>query len=121
MTLKQKIKFFKKEVNRFLEFHGLIDYDVYFDKEGEIENKASCTAQNPNRIATFRYEEGWLKEENDLSEISRTCYHEVLELLLSNLRELASDREIVVNKREVDNEVHKIIRILENKYYDKIK
>ncbi len=120
MKLNQLIMFFKKEVNRFLEFHGLVDYEIYFEKEEDITNRASCSVQSPNRIATFRYEENWLKETNDLNDISKTCYHEVLELLFSKLRDFAVNREITVTQREVDDEVHKIIRILENKYFEKI-
>lgn len=125
MSLQSKIKFFKQEVKRYIDLFGLYDWELYFDKEKSPDCRASCIVDsNPqgeaSRIVTICYDEDWLKEENDLKQISKTAYHEVNELLLSKLREFSTNREIYVSHREVDDEVHRIIRIFENRIFDKI-
>jgi hypothetical protein len=118
MTLKQKIDYFIKEATRFIELHGLHNYCVYFEEETEnLDCRANCEMPDSNRQLTIGYSTSWLKKENDLTEISKVAYHEVLELLFSKLREMASNRLIIV---QVDDEIHKLIRLMENLYFDKL-
>jgi len=50
-------------------------------------------------------------------EIRRCAFHEVCELLLGNLRDIAGSRFIL--EREIDEQVHIIIRTLENVIFEK--
>jgi hypothetical protein len=121
MTLKQKIKFFITEVNKFMQIHSLLNYEVFFDESDNPDCRASCDMPDSNRQTTICYNKEWLLLENDLNEISKTAYHETLELLLSKLRLIATDRSIYYSAVQVDDEIHRIIRLLENIYFDKIK
>jgi hypothetical protein len=121
MTLKQKINFFKSEAKRFIAIHGLINYAVFFDSDENPECRASCEMPDSNRQLTIGYNETWLRQTDDCDEISKTAYHEVIELLLAKLRLMASEKESYYSNVMIDEEIHRIIRLLENIYFDKIK
>ena len=121
LTSKQKINFFKKEVKKFIELHGLVSYDVYIAETHNEECEACCDLPDSNRKLAIRYNTTWLKEENNLKNISLTAYHEVLELFFISIREMASERHLFFSNVQVDNEIHKLIRTMENVYFNLIK
>jgi len=125
MTLNKKINFFKNETRRFMDFFGLHNWDITFAIEEDSDNEASCWSSsiedlNSNRTITIAYEVEWLKQENNLKVISKTAFHEVMEIMLMKLRLFAENKTLLVTEREIDDEVHNIIRIFENRIFDKL-
>lgn len=120
MTPKQKINFFKKVSQKFISYFGLYNWETYFKKETEIDNRASCETQIDAKIAKIFYDEDYLKEEQDLDEIAKTSFHEIMEIILSELREMASNRDTNYTEREIEEKTHTIIKIFENRVFDKI-
>lgn len=128
MTIKQKEKYFKDEINKYINLFGLLDYAIEIEVEKDVKIKA-CTywhgrkdnETETGRIITFCYGDDWIRlKETDKKEISMTAFHEVLELMFSTLRDLAEMQGQYVSKREVDDEVHSIIRRMENVIFPKI-
>lgn len=114
----QKIKFFEKEVLRFINIFGLNDWEIYIEEEdddADIKGLLICDDMSSNRIATIRYSIYWINGQ-DLTdeEITKTAFHEVMELLLTKLRGYSNNKEILISEREVDEEIHRIIRTMEN-------
>jgi hypothetical protein len=126
MTLKTKIKFFKEEVNYWIDYFGFYDWELDFEEETDENNRASLATGSNNkefdsdRIATIFYEKGWLKEENNKKQIAKISFHEVIELMLSKLRDFSINRSTYISEREVDDEIHRIVKIMENKVFDKL-
>jgi hypothetical protein len=90
------------------------------------EWRAACetnqvTEDGNGKICNIFYSKNWM-DDNELGaeEIKRVAFHEVCELLLSDLRSYAENKIYMVSDREVDNAVHSIIQLLANKVMDKI-
>jgi hypothetical protein len=125
MTKQQKISFFKAEVKRFIKYFGLYDYEIIFDEQKNEDARATTYFyyyDDRNNADAQNVDVCWSKEwiESNLTkkEISKTAFHEVLEIMLYKLQELARCRNIIVTKLEVKQEKHRIIRILENTIFE---
>ena len=130
MTTEQKIKFFKTECQRFIDFFGLYEWQVFFKAHDLNEYaRAMCSAsgyidnhQGDGQQSTISYDEEWISDkQTEPMEISMCAFHEVLELMLMKLRYFAANNELIIQEREVDEEIHRVIRRLENKVYPLIK
>ena len=126
MSAKQKEKYFIDAVNFFIDFFGLHDYEIDISaRETEDDACAYCEGYNlslvdsPRRYSIF-YNPRWV-ESAEKTEIQRSAFHEILELQIYYLRQLASNASIIIADREIDNECHRIIKRLENKIFPKIK
>lgn len=128
MTKIEKIKYFESEVKRFYDFFGLHFWDLSIKQYETDKYEASCWT-NPfyeqgvgcGFRATITYGKKWIESDITKDDISKTCFHEILELLLTRMRDFANQKEIYVSSREVDDEIHRIINTLENKIYRLIK
>ena len=126
MNKKQKIDFFKKEVNRFIKFFGLLDYEIVFSEDGDNSFRGVCQwhswdsedadAQN----IVIYYSRQWINDNISKSDISKVAFHEVMEILFHKLFEMAIQKDIYISEREIRTERHRIIRILENTIWGKI-
>jgi hypothetical protein len=124
MTPEQKIKYFISECKRFVDFFGLHDWQIYYEPHDEDEGaRAMCTTDamtnlGGGMIARLSWSVEWIKDKGtDKRELSVCAFHEVLELMLSLIRDYATNKNINVSQREVDNEIHRLIRRFENKVF----
>lgn len=113
---------FKDEVNHWLDFFGMKDWEVCFTLKESENHRAQVWFNVSGRIATFVLIKEWHEEilGNITNEDIRiVAFHEVCELLLGPIRDIAMSRASF----EVDctTEIHRVIRILENTLYKKIK
>jgi hypothetical protein len=127
MNKKQKVSFFKSEFKRYVKLFNLLDY-AYFYQEIDGDSYCACidaseyndTAEDGQRNIVLRWSKQWINDEKDKYGLSAVAFHEALEVALNPLRQLASHRDILVTNREVDLEVHRIIRIFENTIFKKV-
>lgn len=124
MTLQQKIQFFTNEVQYYIEYFGLVDWKLFvneIDKEEVIKEKELCATcyvgDIENRTVAISYNKDWIDEENCLKTISQVAFHEVMELMLSKLNAFSNSREFFIPESIITEEIHKIIRTLENKVF----
>jgi len=117
------IKFFEDEVYRFIDMFGLNDWEVYVDEteDNDIKGELVFDELDSNRTVMIFYSSSWLKDEKNKDEISKTAFHEVMELLLVKLRGYSNNKEFLISYREIDEEVHRIIRTLENVVFKLLK
>ena len=124
-----KVKLFKDSIKKYIDYFGLWEWE-YHIKESEIPNYRARTSyydieENPEGsgyIVTFFYNVAWLKDkETNKEEIDKVAFHEVLELLFCKLRDWSENNNFHITKYQVDEEVHRIIRRLENKIWKLIK
>lgn len=74
------------------------------------------------RQFTIKVNKTWIDSKSATKfEIDRTAFHETLEMVMARLRDFANNSYESVNPREVDGEIHRFIRIMENKVLPKIK
>ncbi len=124
MSKSENVKLFKIWVYKYINFFDLSDWEITIEEliEKYIRATVLWDEMASNRIANFYYEKEWI-ENNKLTkdEIQRVAFHEVLELLLANLRVFSVEHKEKISSREVDTEIHRIIRKLENKVFNLIK
>lgn len=124
-TIDDGYKYFYKRVHYYIELFGLKDYDVYVSHQETLDNGnslGSCLSNNQNRNTTIWISDKFIQDLIDKKmlpgstlsikdEINNTARHEVLELLLTDLREIGQK---LFNFEYVDKQVHITIRRIEN-------
>ena len=130
MALNKNFKYFKKRMNHWIVFLGFHDAQVIIELSNDNPGNRATThwhglnnmpLDSPRQF-TVRVNRQWLKSESATKfEIDRTAFHEVLEMLLARLRDFSNNTYEVVNPREVDGEIHRFIRIMENRVLPKLK
>lgn len=116
-TTDKHFEYFKKRVKYWLREFGLIGWRVFFEHgEADIGNNergyAKVDFDIDGRNATFTLGLNWESLKPTKALIDHSAFHEVCELLLGRLRVMAYSR--FVNSDEIKEEVHAIIRTLEN-------
>ena len=115
LKFEKRVRFFEKEVFRFLKMFNLMNYDVSVDAQIKESALASCYADSTNNKVNICYSQDWLWNNNTTNkEITKTAFHEVMELFLIRLRDFSENVSMPRTPDCVDREVHNIIRVLEN-------
>jgi len=127
MTTKEKIAYFTSECQRFIDFFGLHEWQIYFGEHEDSSARSMCftsgitdNVYGDGMMTELSYNKDWLNSAGK-NEISVCAFHEIMELLLSKLRDYSTNDSFIVSQREVDDEVHRIIRRFENKIHPLIK
>lgn len=108
----QRFNIFKKEAKKWLTALGLHRYDTYFMHE-KLDHCAECHSDNKahHSILTLTTSIDMSIPIND-ELIKKLALHEVLELLLSKLRDAANQKNKTSD--EVDALIHEVIQSLIN-------
>jgi len=126
MSKKKNAKVFRKSVKKYSKFFNLQNWEIGVTENPDKSSRllAQCCTwtiesfpDGNGKVCTIYYSRDWIKKKLHKKEIRQTAFHEVCELLLSTLRDYSSQHKYFISPREVDNEVHSIIRILENKIF----
>lgn len=121
-TTKEDFELFKSDCLHWIEFFGLQDWMVSFLHEKDGEALAWVNVDYDNSTATISFNKDWIdnkvfyKEE----EIRMIAFHEVSELLISELDTLARERYGVTEDRLLKAR-HKFIHRMENSVFRKLK
>lgn len=118
ITNDKAFKLFCEQCNIWIQRYGLfdwrIDYSNDFDDEGSL---ASCSYNYASHAVLFNMLplDRWPEEMKNEKDLRYVAFHEVTELLISDLRELTKSRNITEEQVEVAS--HAIIHRLENAFY----
>ena len=108
----KRLKVWQRKLN-------LMDYELLSVLSTPIEDEpnqtitSSISWNHSNRWVSIKINEDWDEADKDLD---RIAFHEMLELRLSKLRDMASDKH---NWDDVDEQIHIVIRSLENMVFNK--
>ncbi len=116
-TTKKDFERFKRECRGWINVFGLKGWEFTFlhDRCVDEEDTAMCQYSWQNRYVFLMLNKVWLNPVSAL-EIRRAAFHEVCELLFVRLGELAEER--FIEKRELKEEVHNLVRTFENAFFD---
>lgn len=111
-TTKEQFQLFKKECEKWIKFWGLTEWSMYYyhEKLGS-ESFAQCCWNLNGRVASITLNTH-IDEDKNQWDYKKSAFHEVCELLLSELDGLIRDR--FVSKSHIDIAFHAVIRRLEN-------
>lgn len=111
-TTKKQFDLFKKECKKWRKVFGLISYDVNYKLGTDEDNVGEC--KYPTNIGDRNVRLSFNSNSGSLTnyEIKKIAFHEVMELFLYKLVELAETRYIT--SQEVYDAIHEIIYTLEH-------
>jgi len=118
MKKKYPFKHFKTCIKRWVNFFGLHNWDVnvHRDKDGYDGNLAETLCNVENKRADIYLIMDWNGTEMTKYSLNETAFHEVLEVMLAEIRYIAGRRDIRFG--EIDSAIHSIIRILTAKIFE---
>ena len=114
-TTKKDFELFESECWKWIDFFGLKAWDIVIEHESAKGNRATCSYFVTNRSIVLNLATEFETDPITSERIKQDAFHEVCEILLCNIRTLAETR--FIHKDEIDEEVHAIIRTLENVLY----
>ncbi|HDL19928.1 MAG TPA: hypothetical protein ENH40_06715 [Nitrospirae bacterium] len=117
-TTKEHFAIFRKECLKWIEVFGLKGWDVTIKHKKMEDCRAACTSHVVNRWAELKLNIDWNKEwEISKDRLKKDAFHEVMELFLAVISNLAEYRYTTAS--EIEEEIHAIIRTLENVVFEK--
>lgn len=109
---KKALTLFQDNVLKFMAYFSLMEWEPVVAIVDNDDIRGQCRTDPPARIAYFDLGKSWITQQDPPEiEIRRTAFHEVLELLLIELRSYADES---TNDEIVDGAIHRVIRIFEN-------
>jgi hypothetical protein len=113
----KQFKIYKKEAKKWIKHFGLYGWTVKYAINKELlgDGLAGVLPDLDARTVVFLINEEWGIPPNK-KDIRLVAFHEVCELMLFRLRTLAKAR-YVQSEFDIDEEIHNIIKILENRMF----
>lgn len=115
-TTKKDFELFKKECRKWIKVFGLKDWEINFEHVPVQSGIGEHIFDSNNRWAYIKLATDWGNTEISSCEVKRTAFHETVELWLGRIRILAKIR--YVREDEIDEEIHALVRTLENVIFD---
>ena len=119
-TTKKDFKLFCNEVDKFIFIFGLRGWEIACKHESLEDGwAAKCHYWLTDRCADITLATEWDDEKFERcdTEIRKAAFHECCELLLARIQIIAENR--FVQPREIEEEIHHIIKVLENVLFPK--
>ena len=119
MKKKDPFKYYKERTRHWVDYFGLYNWDinVHQDNEEYAEDLAYTMYNVDNKRADIYLVMDWGDTEMTRYDLSKTAFHEVVEVMLAEIRHLAGRRDI--RFEEIDGAIHSIIRILTATIFEK--
>lgn len=115
-TTKSDFKLFKSEVEYWVDRFNLREWKVHYEHKisKKLPNTLAWIAYDwMGRVCTIGLNPDWPNDTVLDSEVSRTAFHEVCELLLSDTRAIAEIDICPSQKDELKSKIHSVIRRME--------
>jgi len=109
-TTKKDFEIFKKEAEKWIEYFGLINYEVFYSHAADENGTAFAWTNQDGRNCTIGLAFDW-DEKPKANELKRSAFHEICEVMISPLSDITTK---LYNRDFVAGKVHDIIRRLEN-------
>ena len=114
-TTSKDFSIFKAECQRLVPILGLTGWTIYWQHVPVKGCFADAQCDALEKIATIRFSKDWFSHEGfhalDKQNVQAVAKHEMAHVLMSDLLSLATAR--YVQKDEVDEAEHRIVRVLE--------
>ena len=116
-TTQTDFQLFQSHVYKWINYFGLKSWHIQFKHEDIGTANAQVAFREISGVAEFTLNKTWYEqtEEKKIKTIKRSAFHEVIHLLLGKIDALALSRSI--SEKELDKEIHEVVRILENTIY----
>lgn len=110
-----RVEYFTKWVNIFQARLGLINYDITIIGE-YMDERGATKVDEEGRLATISYSIDWISSPSTTNkDISRTAFHEIIELCLNKIRVMLEQYYSFEMVKEI---IHDMIVRLENTLWE---
>lgn len=111
----QDFALFKTEAQKWIDSFGLKDWEIYFSFERLENSKAECVVNWTGKACMLKLGK-FPRFDMSQEDVKRAAFHEVCELLLTDMEFTALNDDILLETRKSMTEVarHAVIRRLEN-------
>jgi hypothetical protein len=111
----QRFSHFTKKVRQFQREFGLLDWELFVVQDASEENRGWCTTDIQGKMCFIGIDIEFMEDKHtSLKEIEKVAFHEVLELLLS---ELGHECSRFASDDSVEHHTHNVIRRIENFHF----
>ena len=117
-TTKKDFEVFKAECEKWIEYFGMNDWDFCFVHKApeNLPNcRAACRADYCGKLVSLFLSHKW-DDKPEPNELEKCAFHEVCEVLLSQMQALATSRWVTEDEVEVAR--HTVIAILGNTLFE---
>jgi hypothetical protein len=112
-TTTKQFNIFKSEARKWIDVFGLKGWRIdFFHLKLENNDRGQARVNISGRCVSIMFGKEWDGECKDF-DIKQTAFHEVCELLLWKLADMAHTK-VFTNRDSITEETHSVIRILEN-------
>ncbi len=120
---------YQREALKWISEFGLKEWEVYFyDQPPGVNNVAACDWDYPARTTYLQISDEWtIENPPNEPEIKKAAFHEVMELMFADIRELIEKYGAAREKQnsqmatqleeDLSGEIHAVIRRFENHFY----
>ena len=116
-TSTRHFEIFKKECAKWIDFFGLKDWDIlYAHNDSRPDSCANVTYNLSAKNVVIRLTKTWGEQPITVKRIKRSAFHEVCEVMIARLVICSAAR--FLNKDEIEEASHDIIRRLENSVFE---
>lgn len=118
-TTEKHFKIFQAECKKWIDYFGLKNWQVYYahrEINGRAEARFNCVDGIANLTLNIKWDEISKDLLNDKT-VKRTAFHEICELLFGRIHDMVGQRFGLIEE-DVGEEIHRIIRILENTMFE---
>ena len=115
------IQQFKERVGHWIDFYGMWEWEVYF-KTKKMDSMAEVNCATPEKMVTIHINQNLgnicERQGEPQEEINTTAHHEVLEIMLDGLYNMALGRNF--NTDEWESETHSVIHRIQRAQHSNI-
>lgn len=118
MEEKHPLKYFTERIYYWVDYFGLYNWDinVHEDNDGDGDSLAETYYNISNKRVDIYLIMDWDDTEMTKYNLNKTAFHETIEVMLAEIRDIAGKRDIRFG--EIDSAIHSIIRILTAKIFE---
>jgi hypothetical protein len=106
---------FRDEFTKWVHYYGIKGWEFHFIHADVEDARASVSTDQESRLALVTLSTKWSGMEPNDFEIRKCAFHEATELFLAKINFIARSR--YTTDSEIEEEIHNIIRILENVWW----
>lgn len=114
-TTDKHFKIFCEECTYWIKKLNLLNYEIFLTHELLNGDRANVSYTVEGKIATIALSTIWYNVEPTKRRLSKSAFHEVVELLLGTICTLCENKD--VDESLLIGELHSIVRILENTFF----
>lgn len=115
-TTKKQFEIFKEECEKWVDYFGLKNWQIYYRHVKVEDCRANCAFNCVGGIATLTLNTDWNEMSDDFvndDAVRKSAFHEVCELLFGRINDMVGQRWGLI-EADAEEEIHRLIRILEN-------